>query len=127
MPSSVDLGKKLEQTVNDLIKSGRYNSRSEVLREGVRLVEEREARLAALDVAIARGVADGDASRITPAASTFDRLAAREVQAGDEQVHERHRLLVVQHRAQRRQGGDGQHAADGQHDQQFEQREAGRR
>jgi len=77
MPSSVDLGKKLEQTVTDLIKSGRYNSRSEVLREGVRLVEEREARLAALDVAIARAVADGDASRINPAASTFDRLAAR--------------------------------------------------
>ena len=77
MPSSVDLGKKLERTVTDLIKSGRYNSRSEVLREGVRLVEEREARLAALDVAIARGVADGDASRINPAASTFDRLAAR--------------------------------------------------
>jgi antitoxin ParD1/3/4 len=77
MPSSVDLGKKLEQTVNDLIKSGRYNSRSEVLREGVRLVEEREARLASLDVAIARGVADGDASRINPATSTFDRLAAR--------------------------------------------------
>ena len=77
MPSSVDLGKKLERTVTDLIKSGRYNSRSEVLREGVRLVEEREARLAALDVAIARGVVDGDASRINPAASTFDRLAAR--------------------------------------------------
>ena len=77
MPSSVDLGKKLEQTVHELIKSGRYNSRSEVLREGVRLVEEREARLAALDVAIVRGVADGDASRINPAASTFDRLAAR--------------------------------------------------
>lgn len=77
MPSSVDLGKKLEQTVTDLIKSGRYNSRSEVLREGVRLVEEREARLAALDLAIARGVADGDASRVSSAASTFDRLAAR--------------------------------------------------
>ena len=77
MPSSVDLGKKLEQTVSDLIKSGRYNSRSEILREGVRLVEEREARLAALDVAIARGVADADASRVSSAASTFDRLAAR--------------------------------------------------
>lgn len=77
MPSSVDLGKQLEQTVTDLIKRGRYNSRSEVLREGVRLVEEREARLAALDVAIAHGVADADASRTYPAASTFDRLAAR--------------------------------------------------
>jgi len=77
MPSSVDLGKKLEQTVDDLVRSGRYNSRSEVLREGVRLVEEREARLAALDTAILRGVADGDASRLSPAASTFDRLAVR--------------------------------------------------
>jgi len=77
MPSSVDLGKKLEQTVADLVKSGRYNSRSEVLREGVRLVEEREARLAALDAAIIRGVADSDTSRLSPATSTFDRLAAR--------------------------------------------------
>ena len=34
------------------------------------------ARLAALDVAIAHGVADADASRTYPAASTFDRLAA---------------------------------------------------
>jgi len=77
MPSSVDLGKKLEQSVATLVKSGRYNSRSEVLREGVRLVEEREARLAALDQAIMRGIADGDASRLSPAASTIDRVAAR--------------------------------------------------
>jgi len=77
MPSSVDLGKKLEQSLATLVKSGRYNSRSEVLREGVRLVEEREARLAALDAAILRGIADGDASRLSPAASTFDRLAVR--------------------------------------------------
>ncbi len=77
MPSSVDLGKKLEQTVSALVKSGRYNSRSEVLREGVRLVEEREARLTALDAAIMRAVADSDEGRLSPADSTFDRLAAR--------------------------------------------------
>jgi len=77
MPSSVDLGKKLEQTVSALVKSGRYNSRSEVLREGVRLVEEREARLSALDAAIMRGVADGDQGRLSPLDSTFDRLVAR--------------------------------------------------
>lgn len=77
MPSSVDLGKRLELTVDALVKSGRYGSRSEVLREGVRLVEEREARLAALDSAIARGVADGNESRVSPASSTFDQLAAR--------------------------------------------------
>ncbi|MFL5060031.1 MAG: type II toxin-antitoxin system ParD family antitoxin, partial [Xanthobacteraceae bacterium] len=55
MASSVDLGSKLEKFVANLIKSGRYNSKSEVLREGVRLIQERETRLAALDAAIARG------------------------------------------------------------------------
>ena len=44
MASSVDLG-NLEQSVERLVASGRYNSKSEVLREGVRLVEEREKRL----------------------------------------------------------------------------------
>lgn len=42
MASSANLGRHLEGYVSDLVKSGRYNSRSEVLREGVRLVEERE-------------------------------------------------------------------------------------
>ena len=77
MPSSVDLGKTLEKALNALVKSGRYNSRSEVLREGVRLVQEREARLAALDAALARGIADADAGRVTDAATAFERLAQR--------------------------------------------------
>lgn len=64
MASSVDLGSRLEDVVTELVKSGRYNSRSEILREGVRLVQEREARLAALDAAIARGLADADAGRV---------------------------------------------------------------
>src|SRR4051812_21745596 len=67
MASSVDLGSKLEKFVANLIKSGRYNSKSEVLREGVRLIQERETRLAALDASIARGIADADAGRVTPA------------------------------------------------------------
>ena len=77
MPSSVDLGKPLEKLVAGLVKSGRYNSRSEVLREGVRLVHEREARLATLDSAIARGVADADAGRLKAVGAVFDRLAAK--------------------------------------------------
>jgi antitoxin ParD1/3/4 len=48
-----------------------------VLREGVRLVEEREKRLAALDAALARGVADADAGRVKPAADVFDRLESK--------------------------------------------------
>jgi antitoxin ParD1/3/4 len=64
MASSVDLGKQLEGIVELLVKSGRYNSRSEVLREGVRIIHERETRLAALDASITRGVADANAGRV---------------------------------------------------------------
>lgn len=77
MPSSADLGPRLESYVTSLVTSGRYNSRSEVLREGVRLVEEREKRLAALDAAIARGLADADEERVTPAEGVAERLMAK--------------------------------------------------
>ena len=46
MASSVNLGDQLETFITDAVKNGRYGSRSEVLREGVRLVQEREARWA---------------------------------------------------------------------------------
>ncbi len=77
MASSVDLGSKLERFVAGLIKSGRYNSKSEVLREGIRLIQERETRLNALDTAIARGIADAEAGRVKPAREVFDRLEAK--------------------------------------------------
>lgn len=77
MPISVDLGEQLEKVVSDLLTSGRYNSKSEVLREGVRLVQEREAQLAALDAAIAKGLADADAGRTRPAEVVFAELRAR--------------------------------------------------
>ena len=70
---SADLGRTLESFVAELVASGRYNSKSEVLREGVRLVQEREARLAAL----ARGLADADAGRTNSAAEVFDRFESK--------------------------------------------------
>jgi antitoxin ParD1/3/4 len=76
MAQSVELG-SLEAVVNWLVESGRYNSKSEVLREGVRLVEEREKRLAALDEALARGLADIGAGRVHPANEVFDELKER--------------------------------------------------
>jgi antitoxin ParD1/3/4 len=74
---SADLGDALEAFVTKLVATGRYNSKSEVLREGVRLVQEREARLATLDAAITRGLADADAGRVKPASEVFDRLEAK--------------------------------------------------
>lgn len=59
MASSANLGQHLENYVSDLVKTGRYNSRSEVLREGVRLVEERETRLAVLRETLNAAIAAG--------------------------------------------------------------------
>ena len=63
MASSVDLGTRLEEVVTQLVRKGRYNSRSEVLREGVRIIQEREARLAELEASIRQGIAEIDAGR----------------------------------------------------------------
>ena len=71
---SADLGRQLESFVSKLVETGRYNSKSEVLREGVRLIQDREARLAALDASVTRGIADADAGNTKPAAEVFDRL-----------------------------------------------------
>lgn len=74
---SADLGPVLEAFVNDLVATGRYNSKSEVLREGIRLVQDREARLKALDRAVAEGLAEADAGLGIPAEEVFDRLKAK--------------------------------------------------
>ena len=74
---SADLGKQLESFVSSLVESGRYGSKSEVLREGVRLIQEREAKLAALDVSIARGLADAEEGRTESINDVFDRLETK--------------------------------------------------
>lgn len=74
---SADLGQQLENYVARLVESGRYGSKSEVLREGVRLIQDRETQLAALDAVIERRVADSDARRGKPADEVFDRLEAK--------------------------------------------------
>ncbi len=45
---NVSIGTRWEDFVADIVGQGRYGSASEVVREGLRLVEEREARLIAL-------------------------------------------------------------------------------
>jgi len=42
MPSSYTVGARFEAFVKGLVESGRYNNASEVVREGLRLLEDRE-------------------------------------------------------------------------------------
>jgi antitoxin ParD1/3/4 len=76
MPSSYTLGKHFEAFVQAQLASGRYGNASEVLRDALRLMEERERRLAALDAALERGIADVEAGRVYDADEVFDELEA---------------------------------------------------
>ena len=69
-----ELGTQLEAFVAEMVETGRYGSATEVLREGVRLIQEREARLTALDRSIAIGLAQADAAETKAARDVFDRL-----------------------------------------------------
>ena len=56
---NVSIGQRWEGFVESVVRSGRYGSASEVVREGLRLVEEREARLRALRETIDASIAEG--------------------------------------------------------------------
>ena len=55
---NVSIGQRWEGFVDQVVKSGRYGSASEVVREGLRLVEEREARLLALRETLNAAIAE---------------------------------------------------------------------
>ena len=74
MAISADLGSTLEAYVETLVAKGRYNSKSEVIREGIRLVQEREARLAALHAAIQHGIDAANAGDLHDEEEVFAEL-----------------------------------------------------
>ena len=56
---NVSIGQRWEAFVESIVKDGRYSSASEVVREGLRLVEEREAKLSALRQTLDASIAEG--------------------------------------------------------------------
>jgi len=56
---NVSIGPRWEKFIEEAVGEGRYGSASEVVREGLRLVEERETKLAALRETIQASIAAG--------------------------------------------------------------------
>src|SRR5438552_10943113 len=79
MPSSYTLGARFESFVKELVESGRYNNASEVVRDALRLLEDREqvreARIAELrrlaEEGRLSGLSDDDGETV------LDRLEAK--------------------------------------------------
>lgn len=87
---NVSLTPELEKLVNQKVKTGLYNSASEVLREGLRLLQQRdemrEAKLNALRAEIQKGIDDLEAGRYRDGAEAMaeikERLLKRRPQNG---------------------------------------------
>lgn len=77
---NVSLTPELENLVHSKVKSGRYLSASEVIREGLRLLEERdrlfELRLADLQQKVSVGVEQADRGELIDADDVFAELEA---------------------------------------------------
>ena len=67
--TSVSLGEHFDGFINAQIESGRYGNVSEVMRAGLRLLEEHEQKVEALRKALVEGEASGDAGELD-----FDRI-----------------------------------------------------
>lgn len=78
MPTSVALSPHFETFIQEQVRSGRYNNASEVVRAGLRLLEDQHARAKLqqeeLRAAIAAGLASGPGRS---ADAVFDRLETK--------------------------------------------------
>ncbi len=79
---NVSIGDRWEGFVEDVVKAGRYSSASEVVREGLRLVEEREAKLQALRNTLNASIAESGAQSDEELDRALDETEAELVREG---------------------------------------------
>ena len=75
--TSVTMGEHFERFIAKQIKAGRFESKSEVIRAAMRLLEEHEKKVATLRQALVDGESSGEAVPFV-----HDRCARRGVQRG---------------------------------------------
>jgi antitoxin ParD1/3/4 len=61
---SITLPPEMASFIRQKVNSGLYGSNSEIIREALRAMMDRDRRLERLDTAIAQGVADAEAGRV---------------------------------------------------------------
>ena len=64
--TSISLGDHFEDFIHDKVESGRFNSTSEVIRAGLRLLEDEEAKTQILRDAIIEGEESGFVKNFDP-------------------------------------------------------------
>jgi antitoxin ParD1/3/4 len=64
--TSISLGNHFESFIETTVSSGRFNNASEVVRAGLRLLEEEENRITLLHNAISEGIESGRATDFDP-------------------------------------------------------------
>jgi antitoxin ParD1/3/4 len=74
---SITLPAEMVRIIREKVGAGIYSSNNEVIREALRGWMEREQRLATLDAAIARGVADADTGRAQEIETVREELRRR--------------------------------------------------
>ena len=75
---NVSLTAKLEELVQKKVKSGMYNSASEVIREALRILEERDAlrvlQFKKLQQAISAGISEADEGKLISGQKVFQNI-----------------------------------------------------
>lgn len=64
--TSISLGSYFDKFVQGRVSAGRFNNASEVIRAGLRLLEEEESKIVALKDAIQEGMDSGIAKNFNP-------------------------------------------------------------